>query len=276
MGVLNTWNSSLQKAMAHPTKRKIIECLMDADLSFTELLNMVGPINHGKFGYHLRALKGFVELEPSTKRYRLTDKGRILAGLIRDFSLAASMNEEYARYVENFVFGDHAFALYASEDFKRQISLPFLKAGLVRGEAVVYLVAEDKLDSEVRNIQRSGVDFNKLRKGAFTVMSAYEWYVDKGKAQAKTLVTNALQFLKEKEKSGFAGLRGAGEVEVFFDYAKSQEMFRYEELLGRHFTVNVCALCLYNVDRLEEGQFVRVYRAHGHIIQKGVVGRTVV
>ena len=249
---------------------------MDADLSFTELLNMVGPINHGKFGYHLRALKGFVELEPSTKRYRLTDKGRILAGLIRDFSLAASMNEEYARYVENLVFGDHAFALYTSEDFKRQISLPFLKAGLVRGEAVVYLVAENKLDSEVRNIQRSGIDFNKLQKGAFTIMSAYEWYVDKGKAQAETLVANWLKLLKEKEKAGFTGLRAAGETEAFFDYAKSQELLRYEELLGRHFTVNLCALCLYNVDRLEEGRFVRVYKSHGHIIQEGIVGRTVV
>jgi len=262
--------------MAHPTKRKIIECLMDADLSFTELLNMVGPINHGKFGYHLRELKGFVDLEPSTKKYRLTDKGRILAGLIRDFSLAASMNEEYARYVENLVFGDHAFALYSSEDFKRQISLPFLKAGLARGEAVLYLVTEKNLDSEVRNIQRSGIDFNKLKKGAFTIMSAYEWYVDKGKAQAKTLVVNWLKLLKEKEKAGFTGLRAAGEMEVFFDYAKSQEMLRYEELLGRQFTVNLCTLCLYNGDRLEEGQFVRVYKSHGHIIQKGIVGRTVV
>ena len=152
MVALNTWNSSFQKAMAHPTKRKIVECLREADLSFTELLNTVGYINHGGFGYHLRELKGFVELEPLTKKYRLTDKGRILAGLIRDFRSVASMNEEYARYVENLVFGDHAFALYASEDFKRQISLSFLKAGLLKGEAVVYLVAENKRDSEVRNL----------------------------------------------------------------------------------------------------------------------------
>lgn len=70
---------------------------MEADLSFTEILNMPGQLNHGKFGYHLRALRGFVEFEPSTKKYRLTDEGRMLACLIRDFRSAASMNEEYAR-----------------------------------------------------------------------------------------------------------------------------------------------------------------------------------
>ena len=115
-----------------------------------------------------------------------------------------------------------------------------------------------------------------LQKGAFTVISAYEWYVDKGKTQAKTLVTNALKLLKEKEKAGFAGTRAAGEIEVFFDYAKSQELLQYEELLGRQSTMNLCVLCLYNANRLREEQFVRVYKSHGHIIQEGIVGRTVV
>jgi hypothetical protein len=58
--------------------------------------------------------------------------------------------------------------------------------------------------------------------------------------------------------------------------AKSQELQRYEELLGRQIAENSCGLCLYNVGRVDEEQFVWVYKSHGHIIQEGIVGRTVV
>jgi hypothetical protein len=224
----------------------------------------------------LRGLKEFVELELSTKKYRLTVKGRILARLIHDFRSAASMNQEYEKYAENLGFGDHAFALYGSEDFRRKVSLPFIRAGLTKGEAVMYLVTENKLDSEVREIQRCGIDSDELKKGALTIMSAHEWYIKRGKAHAETLVANWMKLIKEKEKAGFTGLRVAGETEVFFDYEKSQELVRYEELLGRQFTGNICALCLYSEGKLEKEQFVRVYKSHGHIIQEGIVGKTVV
>lgn len=97
---MNAWNNLFQKAMAHPVKRKIMECLRDADMSFSELMNSVSVSNHGKFGYHLRELKDFVELEPLTKKYRLTYKGKILAGLIRDFRSVTSLNADYVRYVQ--------------------------------------------------------------------------------------------------------------------------------------------------------------------------------
>lgn len=269
------WDDKSLKAMSHPTKRKIIECLNDANLSFTEILNIVGSANHGKFGYHLRGLKEFVELEPSTKKYRLTDKGRILVRLIHGFSSVAPMSQECEEYAENLGFGDHAFALYCSEDFRRRISLPFIRVGLAEGEAVVYLATENKMDSEIREVQKFGIDFDQLKKGALTIMSAHEWYIERGKAHAETLVANLMKLVKEKERAGFAGLRGAGEVEVFFDHEKSQELLRYEELLGRQFTGNICVLCLYSEGQLKKEQFVRVYRSHGHIIQEGIVGKTV-
>lgn len=276
MVTLRTRNDKFLRAMSHPTKRKIIECLNEADLSFTEVLTIVGSTNHGKFGYHLRGLKEFVELELSTKKYRLTVKGRILARLIHDFRSAASMNQEYEKYAENLGFGDHAFALYGSEDFRRKVSLPFIRAGLTKGEAVMYLVTENRLDSEVREVQRCGIGSDRLKKGALTIMSSYEWYIASGKAHAETLVANLMKLIKEKEKAGFTGLRGVGEMEVFFDYGKSQELMRYEELLGRQYAGNVSGLCLYSEGKLGKGQSVRVYRSHGHIIQKGIMGKTVV
>jgi hypothetical protein len=272
---VNLWNDQFQKALAHSVKRRIIECLTESNLSFTELLDMVGAMNHGGFGYHLRGLKEFVELEPSTMKYRLTDRGSVLAGLIRDFRLTTSVNTEYAKYVQNLRFGDHAVAFYTSEDFKRKLSFPYLKAGLLKNEAVVYIVSENKVDSEIREIQRYGIDLSNLPKEAFTIMSAYQWYLEDGKAQAETIIANWSTLLKEKEKSGFTGLRVAGETDAFVDYAKISELLRYEKLFGRQLAMNICALCLYDRDRFDEGQFIQACNSHGHIISKGIAGKMI-
>ena len=262
--------------MSHPLNRRIIECLHDENLPFTELLKKVGGVgNHGKFGYHLRTLSEFVELEPATKKYRLTDRGKSLAEVILDFRFLASRGKEASRYAERLTIGDHAVALYDNEGFKREISFPFLKAGLSRGEAAVYVVSEDKLDSEVREIQKCGIDVDSLPKEAFTIVSAYEWYLKKGRAKAKTILTNWQTLIHEKKKAGFVGLHAAGEVAVFIVNGKSEELLRYEKSLGRQFAFDLCVLCLYDKNMLEERYLTQVFHRHGHMISKDLVGKTV-
>ena len=271
---LNEWNGDSQKALAHPIKRRIIECLQDRNLSFTELQNIIVEKNHGKFGYHLRSLREFVELDPLTRKYHLTSRGKLLAGTIQSFRLITLPNHEYAKYVQSLSFGDHGVVFYTEEDFKRAISFPFLKAGIARNEAVVYLVLESKLGSETREIERYGLNLDKLPKKAFTLMSAYEWYLEKGKADAETIITNWQALLHEKMKAGFKGLCVAGETEVFVDYAKTTELLRYEALLDRQPTMNTVVLCLYKRDRFTDEQFVQAYHSHGHLICKGIAGKT--
>lgn len=276
MAGLNEWNGESQKALAHPIKRRIIESLQDRDLSFTELQNVVAEKNHGRFGYHLRSLKAFVELDSSTRKYRLTSRGKLLAGGIQSFRSITLLNQEYVKYVQNLSLGDHGVVFYAEEDFKRSVSFPFLKAGIARNEAIVYVVSENKLNSETREMRRYGLNLDKLPKEAFTIMSAYEWYLEKGKAQGETIIANWQELLKQKMKVGFTRLRVAGETEVFVDYAKTSELLRYEELLGRQLTMNIVALCLYKRDRFTDEQFVHAYNSHGHLISKGIAGETIV
>jgi hypothetical protein len=272
----NNWDYDIQRAMSHPVNRKIIDCLHDGNLGFTELLNKVGDDgNHGRFGYHLRTLSKFVELEPTTKKYRLTDKGKLLSVVIRDFRFLTSRGKEASRYAERLTIGDHAVAFYDNDDFKRQISFPFLKAGLSSGETTVYIVSEDKLDSEIREIQEYGIDLDSLPKEAFTIMSASEWYLRKGRAKAKKIVTNWQTLIHEKKKAGFTGVHAAGETAVFISNGKSEELLRYEELLDRQLAPDLCALCLYDKNILEERHIARVFNCHGHIISKNLLGKTV-
>jgi len=273
---LKDWDDELHRALAHPIRRRIIECLQERnDLSFQELLKHTGITNHGKLGFHIRTLRGLVEREPSMKKYRLTDRGQLAGELIWDTrfiieSGGRDLAHEPTRYVRRLRFGDHAILYYDVEDVKREISFSFLEAGLPKNEAVVYIVSEHKLDSEGREIQRYGISADHFRTEAFTMMPAEEWYMKKGKAQAKTIVANWLTLLKEKQKAGFSGLRGAAEMEVFFDYAKTEELLRYEAALGRQLPPNLCALCLYETHRLDENQLAQLGKCHGHEILEDI------
>lgn len=77
--------------------------------------------------------------------------------------------------------------------------------------------------------------------------------------------------LKERQKAGFIGMRAAGEMEVFLNYAKTEELLRYEGALGRQLPPNLCGLCLYNTKRLDENQFVQLRKCHGHEISEDIV-----
>jgi len=66
---LSDWDDEIHTALAHPIRRRIIECLQGSNnLSFSELLKCVAIPNHGKLGFHIRALRGLAEQEPSTKK----------------------------------------------------------------------------------------------------------------------------------------------------------------------------------------------------------------
>jgi hypothetical protein len=262
--------------MSHPVKRRIIECLRNNDLSFTELLNLVGEMDHGKFGYHLRTLKGFIKFDAATKKYCLAEKGKFLDACIRDFRFIVSVSRESTNYAKGLERGAHAVGLYNAEEFKLEIAFPFLKAGLLKGEAVAYLAPEHKQSLIAKEILNYGINGDYLRNGTFTIMSAYDWYLEKGKAQGKTIIANWNELLKEKRRAGFAGLRVVGEMDTFFDYGKVEELLKYEELLGRRFEMDFSGLCLYNTERLDYEQLFRICKSHGHIISKGVVGEMIV
>jgi len=176
------------------------------------------------------------------------------------------------QYIHSLRLKDHAILFYPTENSKLKMLSPFLEVGLSKGEAVIYLAPEHKLDRETRQIQ--GYDINLDLKQAFTILSADEWYLRKGKARPETIIANLLTLHKENQKRGFTGTRIAGDIEVFFNHAKTAELLRYEKLLGRQFATKICALCLYDIRRLDENQLTQVIKCHGHIISQGVIGRT--
>jgi hypothetical protein len=274
-------NTDLEKdicrACCHPTKRSIVELLAEENLSFTQIKNRLnGSCDSGNLGYHLRRLTGFVELDPSTKKYKLTYRGNLLLGIIRELSIRVQKGNQTLRYAEQLVLRDHALALFNSESFKHDIVFPFFKAGLSRGYAAVYVVGEEKLDSEGLALKKCGIDLDSLPTGVFTVISSFEYYIQKGKAEGKTIIENLQMLLEEKKKAGFIGIWGATEMAVFLDNGKEKELLQYEESLGRQFGLDVGGICLYDSKRFEEMGISQIYKSHGHMISEEMCGKTIV
>ena len=82
---MGMWNcdEEIHRALVHPIRRCIISHLQERQYaSFTELRNYVGIRDHGKLGFHLKALGNLIRSNRSRKKYLLTRRGRLAAELI--------------------------------------------------------------------------------------------------------------------------------------------------------------------------------------------------
>ena len=138
-----------------------------------------------------------------------------MATCIRDLSYIISSDQKPSKFVQDLNIKDHAVAFYETEDFKHQILSPFFRMGLQKGEAAIYFVPEARLTSETKETQRYGLDFSSMPEEAFTIISADDWYLKKGKASSKIITNNWLDLVKKRKKAGFKGLRVAANMDPF-------------------------------------------------------------
>lgn len=81
--VLKDWDEQIYRALTHPIRRHIISYLLEKTFgSFTELLKCADIRDHGKLGFHLKALGNLIGNDRSRKRYHLTDRGLLAAELM--------------------------------------------------------------------------------------------------------------------------------------------------------------------------------------------------
>lgn len=77
--------SSLHKTLGDATRRSIVELLSGKEtLSYTEMMAILRITNTGRLNYHLKELKDLISKDVEG-RYRLTDKGKVAANMLRTF-----------------------------------------------------------------------------------------------------------------------------------------------------------------------------------------------
>lgn len=67
--------AELFEALGHPIRMRILQCLDEAHLSFSELKRRVGIESSGHLQFHLEKLNGLIKVNPGGN-YALTDDGK--------------------------------------------------------------------------------------------------------------------------------------------------------------------------------------------------------
>lgn len=218
----------------------------------------------------------YIEHNSITHKYRLTDSGKKAGSLVLDARLLSVGNgptANAAEYVKDLDIGTHAVMFSTNDDYGLDISCSFLISGLTNGYSAFYLAQDYKLNSITEEI-RNRLNLEPSPLGALNILSAEEWYMQKGKFNAEKITNNWVRLSQKQQKAGYKGIYVCGETEVFFDYSKTEELLMYEGGLGKSLGSSMSAICIYDNPRFYENIFETLTKYHSHIIYKNKAIKT--
>ena len=100
-----------------------------------------------------------------------------------------------------------------------------------RGEAGIYVAAEEKPEEIREKMRNYGINIDELvREDMLQVISYENWYIKEGRTNPKYIISLWTRKLNESLKRGFKCLRATGEMPCFFKHNLIKELIEYENL----------------------------------------------
>ncbi len=171
---------------------------------------------------------------------------------------------------------NHLIFVYDSPEAKYSVLFNYLKVGLDKGEAGVY-VASDENPSQIREAMKQfGIQVQRYEETrALRILGYKEVYVKDGKFRMATTMEIWDKLYSEALKRGFKGLRVTGEMACFFKHDLVQELLEYEKALHRVLDIPMVAMCAYSSHWLNKSKdpislYGELARAHGTVLFTGI------
>lgn len=145
--------------------------------------------------------------------------------------------------------GNHAIAIYNSQEEKFNEVFEFLKNGILRNE-VSMIITEEITKEEIINKMKTNFGLANIEelitKGDFIIKSTTEWYFPDGVPSIQRTKAFWAELLNYLSKRGKSGLRAVGDMTAFFKYGLQKQLFEYETALEQKFDFPLTAICTYN------------------------------
>ncbi|MBN1688759.1 MAG: MEDS domain-containing protein [Candidatus Omnitrophica bacterium] len=127
-----------------------------------------------------------------------------------------NMSESDFDFRYNIQPGRHLYQFYKGIEDYVKVVVPFLRAGLEKGEACLWLVSSQIDLDEVMAYMEEEIPrlLFYVSSGQLTIRSAEEWYLTEGHFDEGRALQNAIQFGNEIQKKGFHRVRMAGDAGV--------------------------------------------------------------
>jgi len=174
----------------------------------------------------------------------------------------------------NFVRGlqatDHAILFYNDLKDCRQVLFTFLKAGMDKGEAAVYVTGQETSKQSQKAADEFSVNVKRYEMvSALKVVNYDEWYIVNGKVDIPNIMTLWRKSVDAAKERGFKGMRVCGEMSCFFRRNLVNEMVEYEKACNRSLEIPMTTICAYDLNLLNplgEKLFLDLLKAHSHIL----------
>lgn len=184
------------------------------------------------------------------------------------------MSDQLQEQIRTMSLGDHTCLIYDSLDEQMDAIVPYIKFGLERNEACVY-ISDDRSVEEIKDaFNNHGVDIESaLASGQMVFATKRDAYLKSGSFDPVMMIDYLKELMLEALAKGFTGYRVTGEMTwALGSECGCNRLVEYEALLNDFFPgKKVSAICQYNRDRFAPEIIRDVLRTH----PKAVLGNQV-
>lgn len=186
--------------------------------------------------------------------------------------------DEIIEYVKKMRLKEHVVLLYTEVRDKHDVLFTYLKTGLEKGEAAVYVASQETTEQIKQAMREFSIDVEIYEdKGALKVFDYKDWYLIEGKFSCERTLDLWRKLVDESESKGFKGLRITGETACFFRNNMLDELIEYEEALHKVLDIPMTAICAYDSKILVEKEewfnvLIELLNTHSTAIMLGKRG----
>ncbi len=169
----------------------------------------------------------------------------------------------------------HLCLLYDTKEEQFAAALPFLSAGLARGERCLYIADENRAAAVLGALRKGGTDIDhSLRSGALILADKRETYLKHGRFDPDLWI-DFLSQAAEKEGAGkFSGVRTLlGEMTwALGEDTSPDSLVEYEAKLTYYVRDHdVRVLCQYHRERFSAQLILDIIRTHPVVVYGGII-----
>ncbi len=178
------------------------------------------------------------------------------------------MATELKRQIAQLKQGDHICPIYETPEQQMATALPFIRAGLARGERCLYVADESSFDQLCAALAAAGVDVEpERRRGALQLVTQRDAYLISGVFDPDEMIRYVHATEAQALADGYTGLRRGRDDVALGQAIGNHRLIEYEALLNRALPgSHTVMLCQYNRRRFPPAVIYDVLRTHPVVI----------
>ena len=167
-------------------------------------------------------------------------------------------------------WGGHFSIFYETRSDLLDTVAQYFRAGLANNEACLWIISDPLTEKEARSaLRRRTPDFHRhLAARNIEILSSHEWYVKRGRIDAKRIIRGWRAKLRIALDKGHEGLRVCGDVS-WAEREHWQDICDYERKLHAAISnYRMIALCAYPLSKGRATDILEMVRLHQYTVAR--------